>query len=110
MAKLTEVNNAFDGLSGEEKIVADWAYEYSKTNIPEENVEGYYKAKIGTEPTVHLISLIIRGLPHLTQVEPKINLDIISDDWIYSYSSSVFADKLFEFSPEKDLEITEGEK
>jgi hypothetical protein len=107
MAKLTEVSNALDTLSGEEKIVADWAYEFSKLNLPAENVEGYYKAIIGTEPTVHLISLIIRGLSGLVEVEPKFDQDTVSVDWIHSIDlSHLLADKIFEFSPEKDLEIS----
>ena len=107
MAKLTEVSEAFDTLSGEEKIVADWAYEFSKIHLPAENVEGYYKARIGTEPTVHLISHIIRGMMSFGDIEPKLDQSIVSANWIHDLGlADSFANKIFEFSPEKDLVLS----
>ena len=53
MARLKEVENALESLSGEEKIVAEWAYEFSKNHLPEKNTEGYYTDRVGDEPTVN---------------------------------------------------------
>ena len=108
MAKLKEVKDALKSLSGEEKIVAEWAYEFSKSHLPEKNTKGYFKDRIKDEPTVHLVSHIIRGLISLGNIAPYLDKNSISDAWMYDINlSSELADKIFfEFSPEKDLKIT----
>ena len=108
MAQLKEVKSVLESLSGEEKIVAEWAYEFSKNHLPEENTEGYYKDRIGDEPTVHLVSHIIRGIMGLVKVAPYIDKDSISDTWMHDPQlADELANKIFfKFSPEKDLKIT----
>tara|TARA_B100002019_G_C21009072_1_gene469093 strand:+ start:196 stop:525 length:330 start_codon:yes stop_codon:yes gene_type:complete len=108
MAQLKEVKDALKSLSGEEKIVAEWAYEFSKSHLPEKNTKGYYKARIGDEPTVHLVSHIIRGLTGLGNIAPYLDKNSISDAWMHDLNlSAELADKIFiGFSPEKDLKIT----
>ena len=108
MAQLKEVKDALKSLSGEEKIVAEWAYEFSKSHLPEKNTKGYYKDRIGNEPTVHFVSHILRGLNGLGNIAPYLDKDSISDAWMHDINlSAQLADKIFlGFSPEKDLKIT----
>ena len=96
MAQLKEVKSALESLSGEEKIVAEWAYKFSKSHLPEENTEGYYTDRKGDEPTVHLVSHIIRGMPGLVKIAPYIDQDSISDAWMNDpILCSELADKIF---------------
>ena len=108
MARLKEVENALESLSGEEKIVAEWAYEFSKNHLPEKNTEGYYTDRVGDEPTVHLVCHIMRGITGLWNIAPYIDRDSISEQWMHDpYLGDDLANKIFmKFSPEKDLKIT----